>query len=116
MGLSHSGTTTDRAAQAAHTAHLVLSTLQTNPPPSALTRLVDLKVEPYMIAAALEGVLAQRLVRKVCPDCRERYRPDPQSVALLAQHPVGKMTLERGKGCATCRQTGYRGRAGLFEL
>jgi len=104
------------AVQSAMTGHLVFSTLHTNDAVSALTRLVDLKVEPYMIAAALEGVLAQRLVRKVCPDCRERYRPDPQSVALLAQHPVGKMTLERGKGCATCRQTGYRGRAGLFEL
>jgi type II secretory ATPase GspE/PulE/Tfp pilus assembly ATPase PilB-like protein len=69
-----------------------------------------------MVAATVEGVLAQRLVRRICPHCRERYRPDPQAVALLAQQPVGKMTLERGRGCAACRETGYRGRTGLFEL
>ncbi len=104
------------AIQAAMTGHLVFSTLHTNDAASAVTRLVDLKVEPYMIAATLEGVLAQRLVRKICPDCRERYRPDPQAVALLAHHPVGDMTLQRGRGCAACRETGYRGRTGLFEL
>src|SRR6266480_1549704 len=102
--------------QAALTGHLVFSTLHTNDAPSAMTRLVDLKVEPYLIAATLEGVLAQRLVRRICPDCRERYRPDPGAVALLAQQPVGKTTLERGRGCAACRETGYRGRTGLFEL
>ena len=78
--------------------------------------LVDLKVEPYLIAATLEGVLAQRLVRKICPECRERYTPDPGAVALLAHQPVGQLKLERGRGCAACRQTGYRGRAGIFEL
>ncbi|PYO69947.1 MAG: type II secretion system protein E, partial [Gemmatimonadetes bacterium] len=82
----------------------------------AITRLADLHVEPYLIAATLEGVLAQRLVRKICPECRERYRPDPQAAALLAHQPVGKITLERGRGCAACRDTGYRGRTGLFEL
>jgi len=104
------------AVQAAMTGHLVFSTLHTNDAAGAVTRLVDLKVEPYMIAAAVEGVLAQRLVRKICPDCRERYHPDPQAVALLAHHPVGSMTLERGRGCAACRETGYLGRTGLFEL
>jgi type II secretory ATPase GspE/PulE/Tfp pilus assembly ATPase PilB-like protein len=104
------------AVQAAMTGHLMYSTLHTNDAASAVTRLVDLKVEPYMIAATLEGVLAQRLVRKICPDCRERYRPDPQAIALLAERPVGSMTLERGRGCASCRDTGYRGRTGLFEL
>jgi len=79
-------------------------------------RLTDLGVEPYLVAATLEGVLAQRLVRRICPDCRERYKPDPQAVALLAQQPVGIKTLERGRGCAKCRDTGYRGRTGLFEL
>jgi general secretion pathway protein E len=104
------------SVQAALTGHLVFSTLHTNDAPSAMTRLVDLKVEPYLIAATLEGVLAQRLVRKICPECRERYKPDPGAVALLAQHPVGQMALERGRGCAACRHTGYRGRTGLFEL
>jgi general secretion pathway protein E len=104
------------AVQAAMTGHLVFSTLHTNDAVSAIARLVDLRVEPYMIAAALEGVLAQRLVRKVCPACRERYRPDPQAVAALAGQPVGRVTLERGRGCAGCRETGFRGRTGIFEL
>lgn len=104
------------AVQAAMTGHLVFSTLHTNDAASAVTRLVDLKVEPYLIAATLEGVLAQRLVRKVCSDCRERYHPDPGAVALLAAHPIGAITLERGRGCMACRNTGYRGRTGIFEL
>jgi len=116
VGEMRDGETAGIAVQAAMTGHLVFSTLHTNDAASAVTRLVDLKVEAYMIAATLEGVLAQRLVRKICPDCRERYRPDPQAVALVAQHPVGTMTLERGRGCAACRETGYRGRTGLFEL
>ncbi len=104
------------AIQAAMTGHLVFSTLHTNDAASAITRLADLKVEPYLIAGTVEGVLAQRLVRRICPDCRERYRADPSAVALLAQQPVGKMTLARGRGCAACRDTGYRGRTGIFEL
>jgi general secretion pathway protein E len=104
------------AIQAAMTGHLVLSTLHTQDAASALTRLVDLKVEPYMIAATVEGVLAQRLVRRICPECRERYRPDPTSVALLAGKPVGEPLFERGRGCTGCRDTGYRGRTGIYEL
>ncbi len=104
------------AVQAALTGHLVFSTLHTNDAASALTRLADLKVEPYLLAATLEAVLAQRLVRRICPECRERYKPDPDAVALLARQPVGRLMLERGRGCAACRQTGYRGRTGIFEL
>lgn len=104
------------AVQAALTGHLVFSTLHTNDAASAITRLVDLKVEPYLIAATLEAVLAQRLIRKTCPECRERYHPDPGAVALLAHQPVGHVALERGRGCGACRQTGYRGRTGIFEL
>ncbi len=104
------------AVQAAMTGHLVFSTLHTNDALSAVARLTDLKVEPYMVAATVEAVLAQRLVRRICPDCRERYHPDPAVVALLAQQPVGEVTLERGMGCDACRQTGYRGRTGIFEL
>jgi len=116
IGEMRDGETAAIAVQAALTGHLVFSTLHTNDAPSAMTRLVDLKVEPYLTAATLEGVLAQRLVRKICPECRERYKPDPGAVALLAQQPVGHVALERGRGCAACRQTGYRGRTGLFEL
>ena len=108
--------TAEIAVQAAMTGHLVFSTLHTNDAASALPRLLDLKVESYLVAATLEGVLAQRLVRKICPECRERYRVDPQTAALLAARPVGTLTLERGHGCPACRGTGYRGRTGIFEL
>jgi type II secretory ATPase GspE/PulE/Tfp pilus assembly ATPase PilB-like protein len=113
------------AVQAAMTGHLVLSTLHTNDAISALTRLVDLKVEPYMIAATVEGVLAQRLVRKVCPECRESYQPEAASLALFQPTHVTSLadrrtqksaTFFRGRGCLACRQTGFRGRTGLFEL
>ncbi len=104
------------AVQAAMTGHLVFSTLHTNDALSAVTRLVDLRVEPYMIASAVEGVLAQRLVRRTCSECRERYQPHSQAVALLADRPVGRLVLERGRGCPACRNTGYRGRTGIFEL
>lgn len=116
VGEMRDAETAEIAVQAAMTGHLVLSTLHTNDAVSALARLLDLKIESYLVAATLEGVLAQRLVRKTCPECRERYRPDPQAVALLAQRPVGRLTLERGKGCPACRGTGYHGRIGIFEL
>ncbi len=116
VGEMRDGETAAIAVQAAMTGHLVFSTLHTNDAASALTRLADLKVEPYMIAATLEAVLAQRLVRRICQECRERYRPDPAVLALLARRPMGALELERGRGCAACRQTGYRGRTGIFEL
>jgi type II secretory ATPase GspE/PulE/Tfp pilus assembly ATPase PilB-like protein len=116
VGEMRDGETAEIAVQAAMTGHLVFSTLHTNDALGAIPRLADLKVESYLVAGTLEGVLAQRLVRRICPDCRERYRPDPQTVALLAQKPVGVETLLRGKGCPTCRGTGYRGRLGIFEL
>jgi general secretion pathway protein E len=104
------------AVRAALTGHLVFSTLHTNDALSAIARLSDLGVEEYLVASTVEGVLAQRLVRRVCPECRRRYTPDPQTVALLAGRPVGTSTLERGAGCPACRQTGFKGRTGLFEL
>jgi general secretion pathway protein E len=103
------------AVQAAMTGHLVFSTLHTNDALSALTRLVDLKVERYMIAATLEGVLAQRLVRRICGECRATYHPDPAMAAVLAAGPVVNLQLVHGRGCTACRQTGYRGRIGIFE-
>jgi general secretion pathway protein E len=108
--------TAEVATQAAMTGHLVFSTLHTNDAAGAITRLGDLHVERYIVGATLNGVLAQRLVRRLCPECQERYRPDPSAVALLAQQPVGKVLLHRGRGCSACRETGYRGRVGIFEL
>jgi type II secretory ATPase GspE/PulE/Tfp pilus assembly ATPase PilB-like protein len=116
VGEMRDGETAEIAVQAAMTGHLVFSTLHTNDALGAIPRLADLKVESYLVAGTLEGVLAQRLVRRICPECQERYRPDPAAVALLAQKPVGQETLFRGKGCPSCRGTGYRGRLGLFEL
>jgi general secretion pathway protein E len=108
--------TAEVAVQAAMTGHLVFSTLHTNDAPSAVTRLLDLQVAPYQIAATINGVLAQRLVRRICPHCRERYRPDPQVVSFLSGEPTGHPQLVRGRGCETCRGTGYLGRIGIFEL
>jgi general secretion pathway protein E len=108
------------AVQAAMTGHLVLSTLHTNDAVSALARLVDLGVEPYMVAATVEAILAQRLVRRVCDACRGPYQPEAAVVALVAGRLVGTVDrvglFERGRGCPACRDTGYRGRVGLFEL
>jgi type II secretory ATPase GspE/PulE/Tfp pilus assembly ATPase PilB-like protein len=116
VGETRDAETAGIAVQAAMTGHLVFSTLHTNDAVSAVPRLIDLRIEPYMIAATLEGVLAQRLVRRICTDCRQRYHPDPSIAAFLAQQPIGDLLLERGIGCTACRGTGYRGRTGLFEL
>ncbi len=108
--------TAEVAVQAAMTGHLVFSTLHTNDALSAVTRLLDLQVAAYQIAATINGVLAQRLVRRICPQCRERYRPDPQVVAFVSSEPKGHPQLVRGRGCEACRGTGYIGRIGIFEL
>ena len=108
--------TTGIAIQAAMTGHLVFSTLHTNDAIGALTRLKDLGVKPYMIAATLEGILAQRLVRRICSDCQEPYTPEPGVLALLGAVARPGTQLVRGRGCERCRQTGFRGRVGLFEL
>jgi general secretion pathway protein E len=108
--------TAEVAVQAAMTGHLVFSTLHTNDAPSAVTRLLDLQVAPYQIAATINCVLAQRLVRRVCPHCRDHYTPDPQVVAYISGLPKGQPRLIHGRGCDACRGTGYMGRVGIFEL
>jgi general secretion pathway protein E len=108
--------TADIAIRSAMTGHLVFSTLHTNDAVGAMPRLMDLKVPSYLVAATVEAVLAQRLVRRICAECRKTYQPDPATVALLAQQPVGTVKLHRGAGCAACRGTGYHGRTGIFEL
>jgi len=106
------------AIQASLTGHLVLSTLHTNDAPGAVTRLVDMGTEPFLVAASLEGVLAQRLVRTICKDCRSAYEP---SEAILTQlglspHELGDKEFYTGRGCQVCGDSGYKGRKGLFEL
>jgi len=105
--------------EAALTGHLVLSTLHTNDAPSALTRLNEMGVEPFLTGAAVTGVLAQRLARRLCEHCRELYVPSEEELAT-AQLPEelrqGQLELYRKHGCVRCRQTGYRGRIGVFQL
>ncbi|BDS06909.1 type IV fimbrial assembly protein PilB [Oceaniferula spumae] len=106
------------AIQASLTGHLVLSTLHTNDAPGAVTRLIDMGTEPFLVAASLEGVLAQRLLRTICKNCRAAYEPNE---ALLTQlgvtsHELGDKEFYTGRGCDVCDQSGYKGRRGLFEL
>jgi type IV pilus assembly protein PilB len=104
------------AVQAALTGHLVLSTLHTNNAPGAITRLMNVGVEPYMVAASLVGVLAQRLVRKICTNCKEPYDP-PENIRRVVEKMTGSVeTFYRGKGCPKCRKTGFSGRIGIYEL
>jgi general secretion pathway protein E len=109
--------TADIAIHAALTGHLVFSTLHTNDAPGALTRLLDMGVEPYLVASVLEGVLAQRLVRLICQDCRMPYEPDAGELrALGVDRLPAAARLSRGTGCDSCRGTGYRGRTGIYEF
>jgi len=105
------------AIQASLTGHLVLSTLHTNDAAGAITRLSDMGVEPFLIASTMEAVLAQRLVRRICPQCRTSYAPAVERLEQLGLTPsiVGDRPFYFGRGCAHCGQTGYRGRLGLYE-
>jgi type IV pilus assembly protein PilB len=110
--------TAEIAVQASLTGHLVFSTLHTNDAPSAVTRLRDMGIPPFLITATLEGILAQRLVRKICQECREPTMPSMEQLADLELTPddvVGKK-FYRGRGCGNCNNTGFKGRKGLFEL
>jgi type IV pilus assembly protein PilB len=108
--------TANIAVQAALTGHLVLSTLHTNDAPGAVTRLLDLGVAPYLVSASLIAVLAQRLVRKICPNCKAEYEP-PASIRKAVENLNGKVEkFQRGVGCSKCRNTGYAGRIAIHEL
>ena len=104
--------------QASLTGHLVLSTLHTNDSPGAVTRLVDMGVEPFLISSTLMGVLGQRLVRTICKNCRTPFEPTEDQLALLnlSPHDLGDKVFYYGRGCSTCNDTGYKGRKGIFEL
>ncbi len=110
--------TAEIAIQSALTGHLVFSTLHTNDSASAVTRLRDMGIEPFLISSSVNAILAQRLIRIICTDCREEYTPEPEELSKLGvnvEEAQGRKVY-RGTGCPTCHQTGYRGRRGIFEL
>ena len=106
------------AVQASLTGHVVLSTLHTNDAPGAVTRLIDMGLEPFLISASLEAILAQRLIRRICPSCRTAYEPGHDLIEMLDVDPleIADKDFFYGDGCAECSNTGYRGRIGLFEM
>jgi general secretion pathway protein E len=109
--------TAEIAVQASLTGHLVLSTLHTNTAIGAVTRLQDMGIEPFLLSSSLIGVMAQRLVRLLCADCKEAYTPSVAELDLLGLSAEGELpTLYRGKGCEHCNYSGYRGRTGIYEL
>ncbi|MHC4515090.1 MAG: GspE/PulE family protein [Planctomycetota bacterium] len=110
--------TAEIAVQAALTGHLVFATLHTNDAPSAITRLLDIGVKPFLVSAAVQAIMAQRLIRVLCKECRESYVPSETELMSVGLDPAGAsdMTLYRPRGCPSCEQAGYRGRIGIFEL
>ena len=110
--------TANIAVQAALTGHLVFSTLHTNDAPSAVTRIVDMGVKPFLVASAVKAIMAQRLIRKVCPKCRVPYMPTDYEMQVLKLNPdeMKNATMVRGNGCNECSRTGYRGRMGIYEI
>jgi type II secretion system protein E len=112
--------TAEAAIQSSLTGHLVFSTLHTNDAPSSFTRLIDMDVEPFLVASTVEGVMAQRLVRTICPDCKHEYQPHhpdvPPDFPGFDVKKTAVPTVWKGEGCRSCRNTGYRGRTGIHEL
>lgn len=108
--------TAEIAIHASLTGHLVFSTLHTNDAASAATRLIDMGIEPFLVASSVMAVLAQRLLRQICPDCKKPYKPTVDELIRLGLDSKGPFTFYRGAGCPNCSQTGYRGRTGIYEL
>jgi type IV pilus assembly protein PilB len=110
--------TAEIAAQASLTGHLVFTTLHTNDAPSSIARLLDLGVEPFLITATIEGIVAQRLVRRICLNCKTAYEPDEVQLRELSLNDddIKGKEFYYGKGCSKCNGTGYRGRLGMFEI
>jgi general secretion pathway protein E/type IV pilus assembly protein PilB len=108
--------TAQSAIQASLTGHMVFSTLHTNDAPSAFTRMIDMGIEPFLVGSTVEGVMAQRLVRTICPDCKEEFELPAEDVPSDFPRDGAFVKLWKGAGCRACRQSGYRGRAGIFEL
>lgn len=116
VGEIRDGETASIAMRSAITGHLVLSTLHTNDSVSAVYRLKDIGVEPWLTAGALRGVISQRLVRRICPHCKKAYRPNAEELALLGIPEDSDVTFYKGEGCPECRHTGYSGRRAAFEI
>ena len=118
VGETRDTETAQIAIQASLTGHLVFTTLHTNDSTGAVTRLMDMGIEPFLISASLECVLAQRLIRKICANCRTPYQPSEQVLASLGlqPHDIGDKSFFYGKGCEVCNHTGYKGRKGIYEL
>jgi general secretion pathway protein E len=116
IGEMRDAETAEIAVQAAMTGHLVFTTLHTNDAVAAVPRMLDLSVADYLIGGTLDGVLAQRLVRRICAACRMEYEPSREHVALVSGAPARRFQAFRGAGCGECRGTGYRGRTGIFQL
>ncbi len=110
--------TAEMAIQASLTGHLVFSTLHTNDAPGSITRLIDMGVQPFLVASSVMAVMAQRLVRSICPKCGDTYKPSVDELSLfeLTEDQISTAKFRRGKGCANCQQSGYRGRKAVFEL
>ncbi len=116
IGEIRDGETAQIAMRAAITGHLVLSTLHTNDAISTIDRLINIGVEPYLVASALKGVISQRLVRRICPQCREEYDATTEELHMLELDESSKVKLYKGTGCPMCFGTGYRGRIAVFEI
>ncbi len=120
VGEIRDGETAEIAIRSALTGHLVFSTLHTNDAPSAVTRLIDMGIKPFLVASSIQAVLAQRLVRAICPECKSPYTPRKDEILQLEKSfkkkNIGKIQFYKGKGCSKCSQTGYKGRIGIFEL
>lgn len=118
LGEIRDGETARMAVEASLTGHLVLTTLHTNDAPSSITRLLDLGIEPFLITATLEAIVAQRLIRRICPNCKSDYAPTPELLAELNLTPgdIQDKKFYYGKGCSQCNNIGYFGRTGIFEV
>jgi len=108
--------TTEIAIQAALTGHLVFSTLHTNDAPGAVTRMIDMGVEPFLVSSSVIGILAQRLVRTICENCKTEYTPTKEELKDIGLKQAAKLKFFRGKGCEKCMKRGYKGRIGIYEL
>ncbi|AGA69899.1 type II secretory pathway, ATPase PulE/Tfp pilus assembly pathway, ATPase PilB [Desulfitobacterium dichloroeliminans LMG P-21439] len=116
VGEMRDNETAEIAVRSALTGHLVLSTIHTNDAPSAVTRLVDMDIEPFLISASVVGIISQRLVRKICPNCSQEYPAEPKDYALLGRSQDEPLLLKRGGGCTYCHESGYKGRTAIFEI
>jgi type IV pilus assembly protein PilB len=116
VGEIRDGETAEIAMRSAITGHVVISTIHTNDAVGTIERLEDIGVEPYLVASALRGVISQRLVRRICPQCRTAYTPDDEELSELGLPPQEGLQFYKGVGCPSCFDTGYHGRIAVFEM